>query len=116
MVIDGVFRGEIRVERLGFHVHYSGQCPKGERIQAFTPNHLPGFVEDLPLGRLMSGVPPVRARYRNGFLGHCLTLAEQSVILLTVFGNRRSPRGSSFARNLPWSSLGPQGSDGASRN
>ena len=65
VVVDRVLRSEVRVERLGLHVHGPCQCPQRERVDAVGPHHLPGGIEDLPLGRLMASVPAVSTRFRR---------------------------------------------------
>jgi len=87
VVVDGVLRGEVRVERLGLHVHGARERPQGERVESVSPHQLPGRLEDLLLGRLVAGAAAVAATGLGGDgRSHPLIVAGEGTILLTPFG------------------------------
>ena len=76
VVVQRMLRSEVRVQRLRFHIDRAGQCSQRQGIDAVSPHHRPGCLEDLALGGLMASVPTVSPGFDGGFLCHTLDLSR----------------------------------------
>jgi hypothetical protein len=93
VVVDGVLRGEVRIERLGLHIHGTGERPEGQTVKAVSPHHLPRGVEDLALRGFVANMTAV-ATDGIGWSrrSHPLILHESGAIILTMFGQPTAKR------------------------